>query len=97
MNTSAITNQTHDSMTSAACATGIGFLRRIIAGSVLAAAVGVTAVGLAATGQADPGVETPNTQSPIYAPGPPAGSWLTPIDPGCRLQMFFYNGRWHCG
>jgi hypothetical protein len=97
MNTSATTNQTHDTTTSAARATGIGLSRRIIAGSLLATAITATAVGLAATSQADPGVDTPNTPSPIYAPGPPGVPWLAWTDPGCRVQLVYYNGRWHCG
>jgi hypothetical protein len=87
---------------------GFGFLRRMMAGAllgigiavagvVLATAIGATAVGLAATSHADDGTPAPNTQSPIYAPAPPAGPWLAWIDPGCRVQLVFFNGRWHCG
>jgi hypothetical protein len=61
MNTSANTNQTHDTTTRTARATGIGFLRRSMAGALLATAITATAVGLAATSQADPGAPAPNT------------------------------------
>jgi hypothetical protein len=97
MNTSASTNQIHDTTTSTARAMGIGFLRRGMAGALLATAITATAVGLAATSHADDGPPAPNTQSPIYAPAPPAGPWLAAIDPGCRVQLFYFNGRWHCG
>ena len=53
MNTFANTNQIHDTTTGAARATGIGFLRRGMAGALLAAAVVTTAAGFAATAHAD--------------------------------------------
>ena len=65
MNTSANTTQAHDATTSTARATGIGFLRRSMAGAVLAAAITATGVGLAATSQADAG--EPNFGTPPTA------------------------------
>ncbi len=53
MSTSTNTNQTHDTTTRTARATGIGFLRRSMAGALLATAFTATAVGLAATSYAD--------------------------------------------
>ena len=94
MNTSANTNPTHDTTTSTARATGIGFLRRSMAGALLATAISATAVGLAATSQADPGAQAPNTEAATTAPAAP---WLPMIDPGCRRQLYYFNGRWHCG
>jgi hypothetical protein len=55
MNTSAITNQIHATTTSAA---GTGFLRRIMAGALLATALSTTAVGFAATSHAQYGAPT---------------------------------------
>lgn len=57
MNTSANTNQVHDTA-STARATRIGFRRRSIAGAALAIAISASAVGLAATGHADGGGAT---------------------------------------
>jgi hypothetical protein len=93
MNTSANTNQTHDTTTSTARATGIGFLRRGMAGALLATAITATALGLAATSQADRGAPAQNTAIPPV----PAAPWLPTIDPGCRRQLYYFNGRWHCG
>jgi hypothetical protein len=61
MNTSAHTNQTPDTTTNTAPATGTGFLRRCMAGALLATAITATAVGLAATSHADEGAPAPNT------------------------------------
>src|SRR5277367_5248368 len=63
MNTSAITNQAHHTPTSTARVTGTGFLRRGIAGALLATAITATAVGLAATSHADFGDPTPDFAS----------------------------------
>ena len=67
MNTSAITNQTHDTTTSTARATGIGFLRRSAAGALLATAISATAVGFAATSHADTSALVPDFASPAHA------------------------------
>ncbi len=64
MNTSTNTNQTLDTTTSTAGATGIGFLRRTMAGALLATAVTAIAVGLAATSHADDGAPAPNFGGP---------------------------------
>jgi len=66
MNTSANTDQIHDTTTSAAPVTGMGSLRRSMAGALLATAIGATAVGLTATSYPD---EAP-------APAAPASRWL---------------------
>jgi hypothetical protein len=63
MNTSANTNQAHHTSTSSARVTGIGFLRRGMAGALLATAITATAVGLAATSHADFGDPTPDFAS----------------------------------
>ena len=60
MNTSANTNQIHHTTTGTARVTGTGFLRRGIAGALLATAISATAVGLAATSHADFGDPTPD-------------------------------------
>ncbi len=65
MNTSTDTNQTHDTTASTARATEIGFLRRTMAGALLATAITATAVGLAAAAHADDGA--PNLGSPAPA------------------------------
>jgi hypothetical protein len=66
MNTSAVTDQIHDKTTGTARATGIGSLRRNMAGALLATAIGATAVGLTAADHPDGAV----------APAPPASRWL---------------------
>jgi hypothetical protein len=63
MNTSANTNQIHHTSTSTARVTGTGFLRRGMAGALLATAISATAVGLAATSHADFGDPTPDFAS----------------------------------
>src|ERR1700731_4304120 len=63
MNTSANTNQAHHTTTGTARATGTGFLRRGMAGALLATAITATAVGLAAARHADFGVPKPNFTS----------------------------------
>ncbi len=55
MNTSTNTNQTQDTATSAVRAKGFGFLRRAMAGALLASAITATAAGLAAAARADAG------------------------------------------
>jgi hypothetical protein len=70
MNTSANTNQNHDTTTSTARATGIGFLRRNIAGALLAMAFASTGIGLAATAYADDGAPAPVTDATAAAPAP---------------------------
>jgi hypothetical protein len=60
MNTSANTNQIHHTTTGTARVTGTGFLRRGIAGALLATAISATAVGLAATSHADLGDPAPD-------------------------------------
>ena len=61
MNTSANTNQIHDTMTCTVRPTGIGFPRRGMAGALLATAITATAVVLAAAAYADDGPPAPNT------------------------------------
>jgi len=61
MSTSTSTNQTLDTTTTTARATGIGVLRRGMAGALLATAITATAVGLSATSHGDDGAPAPNT------------------------------------
>jgi len=61
MNTSTNTNQTHDTTTSTARTMGIGFLRRGLAGALLATAFAATAVGFAAATRADDSPPVPTT------------------------------------
>lgn len=63
MNISA-NNQINDS---AARATGLDFLRRSMAGALMAAAITAMGVGLAATSLADVGEQTPNLGTPGHA------------------------------
>ena len=70
MNTSANTNQNHDITTSTPRATGIGFLRRNVAGALLAMAFASTGIGLAATAYADDGAPAPSTDAAAAAPAP---------------------------
>ncbi|MGO9158289.1 CDGP domain-containing protein [Mycobacterium sp.] len=67
MNTSANTNQIHDTTTSTVRGEGIGFLRRSMVGALLAAAITATGVGLAATSLADDGAPAPNFAGPARA------------------------------
>ncbi len=63
MNTSANTNQNHDTTTSTARAAGIGFQRGSMAVALLATAITATAIGFAATGHADSGQSPSQLQS----------------------------------
>ena len=65
MNTSANTNQNNDIT---ARGTGIGLLRRNIAGALLAMAFASTGIGLAATASADDGAPAPATDAAAAAP-----------------------------
>src|ERR1700749_3498158 len=67
MNTSANTNQNNDITTRTA---GIGFLRRNVAGALLAVAFASTGIGLAATAYADDGAAAPSTDAAAAAPAP---------------------------
>jgi hypothetical protein len=80
MNTSANTNQIHHTTTSSARATGIGFLRRSLAGALLASAITATAIGLAATSHADFG-----------DPPPDFGSSARP-EAHCKTEPFGFLG-----
>jgi hypothetical protein len=91
MNTSANTDQTHEATTSAVRATGIGSLRRSMAGALLATAIGATAVGLTAT-------EYPDGAA---APAAPALRWLKgyidrAFDPHVDCDYRF-DERFPCG
>src|SRR4051812_13743955 len=66
MNTSTDINQTPDITTSAPRAARFGFLRRTLAGALLATAVTAIGVGLAATSHAD-GAPAPNLVGPAQA------------------------------
>ncbi len=70
MNTSAHTNQVYDITTSTVRVTGIGFLRRNIAGVLLAVAFASTGIGLAATASADDGAPAPSTDATTAAQAP---------------------------
>ena len=70
MNTSAHTNQIYDITTSTLRVTGIGLLRRNIAGALLAVAFASTGIGLAATAYADDAAPLPSTDATAAAPGP---------------------------
>jgi hypothetical protein len=80
MNTSTNTNQIHDTTTSTARATGIGFLRRNIAGALLAMAFAATGIGLAATSYADDGAAAPNLVGAVHA------------GPTCKTEPFGFLG-----
>jgi hypothetical protein len=66
MNTSAVTNQIHDTTAGTTRATGIGSVRRSVLGALLATTIGASAVGLTATGLPNDGT----------APAAPALRWL---------------------
>ena len=80
MNTSANTNQNHDITTSTARTTGIGLLRRNIAGALLAMAFASTGIGLAATAYADDGAPAPDLAGAVHA------------GPGCKTEPFGFLG-----
>jgi hypothetical protein len=67
MNPSANINQTHDATTCAVRTAGLEFLRRTVAGALLASAVTAIAAGLAATSHADEGAPAPNLGGPAQA------------------------------
>jgi hypothetical protein len=101
MNTSANTNQIHDITTSTPRAKGIGFLRRGMAGVLLATAISATAVGLAATSYADDGTPAPNSNATVTVP-PPAADWIRsifgslPLSVGCSGSWAGHvNCYWH--
>lgn len=82
--------------TTTARTAAVKFRRRTMAGAVLVMGITATAVGLAAMSHADdapaPNTEAANTEA--TAPVPP---WFQTIDPGCRRQLYYFDGRWHCG
>jgi hypothetical protein len=80
MNTSTDTNQTHDTTTSTARATGIGFLRRNIAGALLAMAFATTGIGLAATAYADDAAPAPDLAGAVHT------------DAICKTEPFGFLG-----
>jgi hypothetical protein len=82
MNTSANTNQTHDTTTSTTRGTGSGLLRRSMAGALLATAITAIGVGLAATGHADDG-----------APAADFASSARP-DANCKTEPWGFLGSW---
>lgn len=101
MNTSATINQIHGITTTTLRAKGIGFLRRGMAGALLAMAICGTAVGLAATGHADDGAPAPNTGATVTMPAP-AADWLRsilgspPLSVGCSGSWSGHlNCYWH--
>ena len=81
MNTSTNTNQIHHTTTSPARATGIGFLRRNIAGGLLAMAFAATGIGLAATSYADDGAAAPDLAGAVHA------------GPTCKTEPFGLGWR----
>jgi hypothetical protein len=87
MNTSTNTNRAHD-------VTVIGFLRHCLAGALLAMGFVATGFGFAAMAHADDAPPVPNIQVPAPALIAP---WLPYADPGCWRQLYFFNGRVHCG
>jgi hypothetical protein len=80
MNTSTNTKQIYDTTTSTARTPGIGYLRRSMAGALLAMAFAATGIGFAATSYADDGAPTPNL----------AGS--THADAICKTEPFGFLG-----
>lgn len=81
MNTSTSTNENHDTTTSTARAAGIGFLRRYVAGALLAMAFASTGIGFAATSYADIGDQPPTFAGPAHA------------GPGCKTEPFGLGWR----
>ncbi len=99
MNNSTNTTQTHDTTTSPARTTAIGFRRPTMAGSLLIMAITATAVSLAATSHADPDASTPDIGITATAPAP-AAPWFPTFDrfgghwhPYCSLH---WDWKWHC-
>jgi hypothetical protein len=77
MNNSANTDHIHETTARAARATGIGSLRRSIAGALLATAICATAVGVTAANPADDAPPTGiDTATDVPALPPPALRWL---------------------
>ncbi|MGB9306722.1 MAG: hypothetical protein ACLPXZ_23060 [Mycobacterium sp.] len=107
MNTYTSTKQIHGSTTDIACTNRTGVLRRMLAGSLLAMAIAAPAsIGLAAAAHADDDAPTPDIQPipaftvqtpPVPWLGLPAIPGLGLIDPGCRVQLYYFNGSVHCG
>jgi hypothetical protein len=85
MNTSANANQNHDITTRTVRTAGIGFLRRNVAGALLAVAFASTGIGLAATAYADDGAPAPGPDAPAAAPAPAAN---------CKTDVWGPLGLW---
>jgi hypothetical protein len=65
-------------------------------GALLAVGIASGPIMPAATTRADNDV--PSTNSDTSTIEPVHNFPLLPaIDPGCRRQLFFFDGRWHCG
>jgi hypothetical protein len=94
MNTSTNTNQIHDTT---ARVTVIGFLRHCLAGALLAFGFAATGFGFAATARADDAAPPPNPDVPVAVSPALIAPWVPFADPGCWRQLYFFNGRVHCG
>jgi hypothetical protein len=80
-------------------------LRRVRAGILMGMAIATpVAIGLAATAHADDGAPAP-APAPAFTVQTPPIPWLglpgipglELIDPGCRVQLYYFNGSVHCG
>jgi hypothetical protein len=71
-------------------------LRRSIIGTLLTAGIASGAIVLPATARADNDAPSTNTDTSVIEPVP-IFPLLPSIDPGCRRQLFYFDGRWHCG
>jgi hypothetical protein len=78
MHTATNTDQVRATTTSTARSKPSGFLRRTMAGTLMATALTASAVGFAATSQADTGEAAPDIDTTISVPAP-AADWLRPI------------------
>jgi hypothetical protein len=96
MNTSANTNQIHDTTKITVRTTPTGFRRRTMAGVLLVMALTASAVGFAAMSHADDDTQIPGTDFTISAPAPAVappslGPWLDGI-----IDRAFHP-HLHCG
>ena len=109
MNTSANTNQIHDTTKVTVRTTPIGFRRRTMAGALLVMALTSTAVGFAAMSRADDDIPVPGTdttisapaQAPAPVPPPPVVAPLPPPPPAAPwlqgLIDWAFHPHLHCG
>jgi hypothetical protein len=67
-----------------------------VIGTLLAIGILAGSFGQAGVAQADDAAPSTNTDTSVIEPLH-MFPLLPALDPGCRRQLFYFNGRWHCG